>query len=172
MTTIPPSRNLLQRSASVGHGEVKEPKRIRTGSVTFADISLQHEIPHINDHTEEERRGIWWGADDLVCFQLKCAITVRQMEILGNEFKESERKCSQGLEPFTTAGDRLRKKRRRDAAQAVLQEQTRQWAHAIHAPELIAQSYQDVSRPSQRDAHVAALREKQHADRPRHFSSE
>ena len=165
MTTIPQCHNYIQLSTVVDDIlPSKATKRRRTSSVKFSATSLQHEIPHINDHTEEERRDIWWKADDIYCFQLSSAIIVRQMEAMGNEFEECDTKCTRGLEAFTTEGDRRRKKRRRDAAQAVLQEQTRQWAHAIHQPELIAQSYQGISVPSQRDAHAKAIREKKNTE--------
>jgi hypothetical protein len=145
-----------------GHRVVEPKKRARHGAaVSFAPTILLHEVPHNNDHSDEERREMWWGDDDLAMMRLKCLITVRMMEEMGSEFQETDGKTSHGLENFTSTRDETRRKRRRLAADAVLQEQVRQWSRDIHDPELISKSYQEVSLLCQRESCCAALRDEE-----------
>jgi hypothetical protein len=142
------------------HRVVQPMKRARRRTaVSFAPTILLHEVPHINDHSDEERREMWWRDDDLAMMRLKCLITVRMMEEMGSEFQETDGKTSHGLENFTSTRDETRRKRRRLAADAVLQEQVRQWSRDIHDPELISKSYQEVSLLCQRESCSAALRD-------------
>lgn len=154
------------------HRVAQPKKRARLGAaVSFAPTILLHEVPHLHDHSDEERREIWWRDDDFAMIRLKCLITVRMMEQMGSEFEETDGKTSHGLENFTSTRDETRRKRRRLAADAVLEEQVRQWSRDIHDPELISKSYQEVSLLCQRESWFAALRDEEKVKEERRLSA-
>lgn len=101
-------------------------RRPLTKSVCFNTTRNEvHPIPHLNDLTDDDIANIWYEAAEYSDIKSSYQCTIFKME--NGEFIEDEEHTSRGLEYRTQQGAWARYENKRDAYNAVLDEQDRQW---------------------------------------------
>jgi hypothetical protein len=93
--------------------------------IQFAETNQFFDIPHLNDMTDEDVANIWYEAEDYNEIKASYQLVIIKMEAA--EFREDEEQTCRGLEYRTQEGAWTRYENKRDAYNAVLDEQDRQW---------------------------------------------
>jgi hypothetical protein len=96
-----------------------------TKSVRFSDRNKTFPIQHLDDIPDKEVAEIWYNASEYSEIKSTYQMTIFMMENGG--LKESDDHTSRGLEYRTQQGAWARYENKRDAYNAVLDEQDRQW---------------------------------------------
>lgn len=107
-------------------------------SVTFSGKKHIKKIPHINTMTEEEIEQIWYSHYDYDDIKASFEYTVFMMDAGEARTVESDDHTTRGLEMRTEEGAWARFEHKRDAYNAVLDEQDRQWNDGEDDPEQMA----------------------------------
>jgi hypothetical protein len=94
-------------------------------SIRFSDINQTFPVPHLDDIGDEDIAEIWYSAAEYSEIKSSYQLTLFMME--NGELKESDEHTSRGLEYRTQQGAWARYENKRDAYNAVLDEQDRQW---------------------------------------------
>lgn len=96
-----------------------------TRAVRFTDRNTTFPIPHLDDISDAEVAEIWYNAAEYSEIKSAYQLTIFMME--NGELKEGDDFTSRGLEYRTQQGAWARYENKRDAYNAVLDEQDRQW---------------------------------------------
>ena len=116
---------------SVLQSTIYDPKQmgVTTGNkrrgIRFAPNNEVFDIPHLNDMTDEDVINIWYQAEDYNDIKASYQLVIVKME--SGEFREDCHQTCRGLEYRTQEGAWARYENKRDAYNAVLDEQDRQW---------------------------------------------
>jgi hypothetical protein len=94
-------------------------------SVRFAERNQTFPIPHLDDIPSEEVAEIWYNPSEYSEIKSSYQMTIFMLE--NGELKEGDEHTSRGLEYRTQQGAWARYENKRDAYNAVLDEQDRQW---------------------------------------------
>ena len=124
-------------------------------TVVFATYSSQYSIIHINDYTDDEISSTWYTSEELKQIKAQAKSTINKV-IKGIPI-EPTKDCIQGLETYTTEGQRVKYQQRLDAMDAVLDEQEIQREEGYTNVDAIADSYYSVTYYSQVAAHGRGL---------------
>lgn len=89
------------------------------------DKNVVFPIPHLDNMTDEEVALIWYDSEEYSEIKSSYQLTIFRME--SGELKEDDDHTSRGLEYRTQTGAWARYENKRDAYNAVLDEQDRQW---------------------------------------------
>jgi hypothetical protein len=98
-----------------------------------------HPIPHLDEMPQSEVRATWYTAEEYGEIKAAYQLTIFMMEA-GEELKVDEH-TSRGLEYRTQEGAWARYENKRDAYNAVLDEQDRQWQRDVDDHDEIARIY-------------------------------
>lgn len=151
-----------RRKADQTHpSDIASPKR-RT--VSFAPVIRFKPVKHIDDFTEEQIEATWYTEYDLNIIRAACITTVRQMVFKKTINEETD--CTRGLEFKTPSGAKFRKNNKQTAIEAVLAEQRLQKSMGMVDEEYLSEVYSEAAGNSKRIAHLMALRDEQHEDKP------
>lgn len=113
-------------------------------SLRFAEENNEvYEITHLDDIPEEEVAQIWYDAQEYAEIKSAYQLTIFMME--AGETLDSEEHTSRGLEYRTQEGAWARYENKRDAYNAVLDEQDRQWQRDEDDYDEIARIYLEHS---------------------------
>lgn len=110
------------RTSVVSKGKSSKPLR---KSVRFSDRNKTFPVPHLNNISDEEVAEIWYDAKEYSDIKSAYQMTIFMME--NGELKEDDDHTGRGLEYRTQQGAWARYENKRDAYNAVLDEQDRQW---------------------------------------------
>jgi polyhydroxyalkanoate synthesis regulator phasin len=113
-------------------------------NVQFAPTNEFFDIPHLNDMTDEDIANIWYEAGDYNEIKASYQLVIIKMET--GEFREDEEQTCRGLEYRTQDGAWTRYENKRDAYNAVLDEQDRQWKVDKDDHEKISTVYRNHSK--------------------------
>jgi hypothetical protein len=94
-------------------------------SIRFSDLNQTFDVPHLDDIGEEVIAEIWYNAAEYSEIKSSYQLTLFMME--NGELQETAEHTSRGLEYRTQQGAWARYENKRDAYNAVLDEQDRQW---------------------------------------------
>jgi hypothetical protein len=94
-------------------------------SIRFAEMNQIFPVPHLDDIGEALIAEIWYNAAEYSEIKSSYQLTLFMME--NGELKETDEHTSRGLEYRTQQGAWARYENKRDAYNAVLDEQDRQW---------------------------------------------
>jgi len=123
--------------------------------VKFADMNEIFHIDHLDDITDKEVAETWYNAKEYSEIKSNYQATIFIME-QGHDISGDEL-TSRGLEYRTQDGAWARYENKRDAYNAVLDEQDRQWKVDRDDDEKIRDIYLDHSEKCATAAHVRAL---------------
>lgn len=121
-------------------------------SISFSGKKHIKKIPHLNTMTEEDIEQIWYSHYDYDDIKASFEYTVFMMDAGEAKTVENDEHTTRGLEMRTEEGAWARFEHKRDAYNAVLDEQDRQWNDGEDDPELISQSCLEVSRSAAKGA--------------------
>lgn len=111
---------------SISSADEKDRSRSAPKRVSFTDVSDEvHEIPHLDDMPDEEVDAVWYNSEEYSEIKSSYQITIMMME--GGETLDDSNHTSRGLEYRTQEGAWARYENKRDAYNAVLDEQDYQW---------------------------------------------
>jgi hypothetical protein len=112
-------------------------------SISFADQNQVFEIMHLNDFPPDAIADIWYDSSEYAQIKNDYRLTIFLIES-GEKFTGEEH-TSRGLEYRTREGAWARYENKRDAYNAVLDEQDRQWKEDIHDWDIISRVYLEHS---------------------------
>ena len=121
-------------------------------SISFSGKKHIKKIPHLNTMTEEDIEQIWYSHYDYDDIKASFEYTVFMMDAGEAKTVENDEHTTRGLEMRTEEGAWARFEHKRDAYNAVLDEQDRQWNDGLDDPELISQCCLEVSRSAAKGA--------------------
>lgn len=121
-----------------------------TKSVRISDNNEIFLIAHLDELDEEDVAAIWYAVDEYAAIKLDYKTTVFMMEC-GKPMPEEEH-TSRGLEYRTQEGAWTRYENKRDAYNAVLDEQDIQWKKDVDDCEELARVYREHSTKCQQAA--------------------
>jgi hypothetical protein len=96
-------------------------------SVKFADSNEVFPIPHLDDMSDDEIADVWYDCQEYSEIKSAFQVTLHLMETGQKILHDDEEHTSRGLEYRTQDGAWARYENKRDAYNAVLDEQDRQW---------------------------------------------
>lgn len=114
-------------------------------SISFSGKKHIKKIPHLNTMTEEDIEHIWYSHYDYDDIKASFEYTVFMMDAGEAKTVENDEHTTRGLEMRTEEGAWARFEHKRDAYNAVLDEQDRQWNDGEDEPEQISASCLEVS---------------------------
>lgn len=162
-----PPRSLSERSpvsvmrwddASLSSMEIKPNRKLPLAkSVRFTDKNEIFPIQHLDDMTDEEVFAIWYTSKEYSEIKQAYQVTIFMME--SGETITGDDHTSRGLEYRTQEGAWARYENKRDAYNAVLDEQDRQWKVDKDDYEKIRQIYLKHSTKCANAAIVRALQD-------------
>lgn len=120
----------------------KRPSQLTKG-VRFANENEVVEIPHINKMSDEMIANIWYHSKEYADIKSGYQVTIFMME--AGEKLPVEEHSSRGLEYRTQEGAWARYENKRDAYNAVLDEQDEQWKKDADDHDAIARVYLEQS---------------------------
>ena len=121
------------------HKPTKNKGSVLVKSVTFAEHNEVFEITHLDDIPAEVISEIWYDASEYAQIKKNYQMTIYLME--SGEKLSGENHTSRGLEYRTQEGAWARYENKRDAYNAVLDEQDRQWKEDIDDWDKISKVY-------------------------------
>lgn len=113
-------------------------------SVSFADHNEVFEITHLDDIPADQVAEIWYDPNEYAEIKKSYQLTIFLMEN-GEKPVEDGEQTTRGLEYRTQEGAWARYENKRDAYNAVLDEQDRQWKEDVDDWEAISKVYLDHS---------------------------
>jgi hypothetical protein len=122
----------------------------------------QRLIPCINEYSREEIERTWYLPEESFKIHQRCVKEVIMLET-GMRLK-GKKYCSRGLENSTMRAQLAKKKNRRYAYDAVLDEQDEQQEHDDYDDEAIAEMYHEASMSCQLWAHVVGMQDRREAE--------
>jgi hypothetical protein len=127
-------------------GILKKPSSKKKGiSISFSGKKHIKKIPHLNTLTEEDIEQIWYSHYDYDDIKASFEYTVFMMDAGEAKTVENDEHTTRGLEMRTEEGAWARFEHKRDAYNAVLDEQDRQWNDGEDSPELISEQCLQVT---------------------------
>ena len=114
-------------------------------SISFSGKKHIKKIPHLNTMTEEDIESIWYSHYDYDDIKASFEYTVFMMDAGEAKTVENDEHTTRGLEMRTEEGAWARFEHKRDAYNAVLDEQDRQWNEGEDDPEQISACCLEVS---------------------------
>jgi hypothetical protein len=148
-------------SCSSSVGGSSKTKMPLSKSVRFADENEVFEITHLDDIPEAEVEATWYDAGEYADIKSAYQLTIFMMEA-GETLNPLEH-TSRGLEYRTQEGAWSRYENKRDAYNAVLDEQDRQWQIDIDDFDEIARIYLSHSKKCSESALARGLHDEQEA---------
>ncbi|GAX14116.1 hypothetical protein FisN_8Hh048 [Fistulifera solaris] len=127
-------------------------------SLAFAQENEVFEIPHINDFTDEDVAATWYDAEEYAEIKADYQCVIFMMES-GERIDDDEEHTTRGLEYRTQQGAWSRYENKRDAYNAVLDEQDRHWKKDIDDPEALRRVYVEQVAKCQRAAEQRAAQD-------------
>lgn len=112
-------------------------------SVRISDQEDVFSIPHLNDMSDEEVAAIWYHGEEYTEIKSSYQATIHLMEM--GQVREDDDNTCRGLEYRTQEGAWARYENKRDAYNAVLDEQDRQWKVDKDDEEKISRIYLEHS---------------------------
>ncbi|CAB9502036.1 expressed unknown protein [Seminavis robusta] len=140
--TARPAKGILKNSSSTKKGM----------SITFSGKKHIKKIPHLNTMTEEDIEQIWYSHYDYDDIKASFEYTVFMMDAGEAKTVENDEHTTRGLEMRTEEGAWARFEHKRDAYNAVLDEQDRQWNDGEDDPEQIAAQCLEVTESAAKGA--------------------
>ena len=107
-------------------------------NISFSGKKHIKKIPHLNTMSEEDIEAIWYSHYDYDDIKASFEYTVFMMDAGEAKTVENDEHTTRGLEMRTEEGAWARFEHKRDAYNAVLDEQDRQWNDGEDDPEQIA----------------------------------
>lgn len=121
-------------------------------SISFSGKKHIKKIPHLNTLTEEDIEHIWYSHYDYDDIKASFEYTVFMMDAGESKTVENDEHTTRGLEMRTEEGAWARFEHKRDAYNAVLDEQDRQWNDGEDSPELISAQCLEVTKSAAKGA--------------------
>ena len=109
--------------------------------VHFSPQCIVFPTLHIKDYSEKEIKETWYSTEERSEILDDVRETLSIMVANGRELPSNPWFCTRGLEARTPEGAGRKRKNKRDALDAVLDEQEYQWNRGISDPEAIADAY-------------------------------
>jgi len=129
-------------------------------SITFNSTVKIVEIMSIYDYTPSEIDAAWYSDEDMERITEKCFKIIKKMSREGDASKRGCRYCTRGLEGYSTSGRISKKRNRRAAIAAVLEEQERQWYEDEDVDcQAIANAYRRITSSCQKWSQVMGNRD-------------
>lgn len=130
-------------------------------SITFNSTVRVVEIMSIYDYTPREIDAAWYSDEDMKRITDKCFKIIKGMSPEGDSStKRGYRYCTRGLEGFSTFGRISKKRNKRAATVAVLEEQERQWNENEELDcQAISNAYRRITSSCQRWSQVMGNRD-------------
>ncbi|GAX11956.1 hypothetical protein FisN_8Lh048 [Fistulifera solaris] len=139
-------------------GSSKSTSRKAYKSLAFAQENEVFEIPHINDFTDEDVAATWYDAEEYAEIKADYQCVIFMMES-GERIDDDEEHTTRGLEYRTQQGAWSRYENKRDAYNAVLDEQDRHWKKDIDDPEALRRVYVEQVAKCQKAAEQRAAQD-------------
>jgi len=133
-------------------------------SITFSGKKHIKKIPHLNTMTEEDIEQIWYSHYDYDDIKASFEYTVFMMDAGEAKTVENDEHTTRGLEMRTEEGAWARFEHKRDAYNAVLDEQDRQWNDGEDDPEQIATLCLEVTESAAKGAIERGLLDQEACD--------
>ena len=114
-------------------------------------------IPHLNEFTKEETKATWFEPNEYACMKSEYKDTLFLMEC-GKTLDDTEH-TARGLEYRTQEGAWARYENKRDAYNAVLDEQDIQWKEDYDDDEALRRVYLEHSTKCSESAHKLAMQD-------------
>lgn len=114
-------------------------------NITFSGKKHIKKIPHLNTMSEDDIEQIWYSHYDYDDIKASFEYTVFMMDAGEAKTVENDEHTTRGLEMRTEEGAWARFEHKRDAYNAVLDEQDRQWNDGEDDPEQISACCLEVS---------------------------
>ena len=121
-------------------------------NISFSGKKHIKKIPHLNTMSEEDIEAIWYSHYDYDDIKASFEYTVFMMDAGEAKTVENDEHTTRGLEMRTEEGAWARFEHKRDAYNAVLDEQDRQWNDGEDDPEQIAALCLEVSESAAKGA--------------------
>jgi hypothetical protein len=124
--------NLSTTSSSGSSCTTKNNGKVKR-SIVLAETNTVHPVEHLDEMTPEEIAAIWYDPKDYAEIKASYQLTIVKMEAALEDtegklkFEENSEHTVRGLEYRTQTGAWARYENKRDAYNAVLDEQDRQW---------------------------------------------
>lgn len=137
----------LDSSASSFNHQLSNKQQQRTTkaykSLAFAQDNQVFEIPHINDFTDDEIAVTWYDAAEYAAIKAdyQCVIFIMESGEQQQRIEDDQQQTTRGLEYRTQQGAWDRYENKRDAYNAVLDEQDRHWKKDVDDPDAIRRVY-------------------------------
>jgi hypothetical protein len=119
--------------------------------VTFNKLVYIREVMHVHDYSIEEKRDVWYQKFELDFQKQEVQETIRLI-MQGCLNVDTNEHCARGLELRTRIGARKRRVNKLRVLAAVLDEQDVQFELSIIDNEMIAETYQRLSRGCKNEA--------------------
>lgn len=141
--------------------DVKTSKPPLSKSLKFSDMNEVFHIYHLDDISDEQVAATWYNAKEYAEIKSSYQATIFMME--SGEDLSGDEHTSRGLEYRTQDGAWARYENKRDAYNAVLDEQDRQWKVDRDDDEKISRIYLEHSTKCARAANARAIEDEKHA---------
>jgi hypothetical protein len=141
-------------SSSTSHVKTSR-SPLSSKSLTFGDANEVFHVDHLDDISDEQILATWYNANEYSQIKSSYQTTIYMMET-GIAMKDDEQ-TSRGLEYRTQDGAWARYEKKRDAYNAVLDEQDRQWKVDKDDDEAIRSIYLEHSTKCGDAAHMRAV---------------
>jgi hypothetical protein len=139
----------------------QEMMKTKKKNVSFARTAKYRRCLRREDYNAKECEASWYSHEEMNMIKAEIKATLRMMEACelddGEARAEHDGYCRIGLEARTLLGAQQKRNTRRRAYNAVLEEQSLQYAEEFSDPEALAFVYRECSVKSQDDAHRAGL---------------
>jgi hypothetical protein len=166
-----PPRSLSDRSpvsvarwrddyGSSSTSDLKTSRSPLSKSLKFADANEVFHIDHLDDISDDQILATWYNANEYSEIKSSYQTTIFMMETGENMLEDH---TSRGLEYRTQDGAWARYEKKRDAYNAVLDEQDRQWKVDRDDDELIRSIYLEHSTKCGHAAHLRAVEDEKTA---------
>lgn len=133
-------------------------------SISFSGKKHIKKIPHLNTMSEEDIEQIWYSHYDYDDIKASFEYTVFMMDAGEAKTVENDDHTTRGLEMRTEEGAWARFEHKRDAYNAVLDEQDRQWNDGEDDPEQIAALCLEVTESAAKGALERGLSDQEESD--------
>ena len=134
-------------------------------NITFSGKKHIKKIPHLNTMSEEDIEQIWYSHYDYDDIKASFEYTVFMMDAGEAKTVENDEHTTRGLEMRTEEGAWARFEHKRDAYNAVLDEQDRQWNDGEDDPEQIAALCLEVTESAARGASERGMTDQEASDK-------
>ena len=135
-------------------------KNKRKTVVSFTKMVAQYHVLHLNDYTDDEIDACWYERCEMKAMKHEVKRTVKKI-VNGTPLNDENDKflgeCAIGLEGFTPDGSQIKLSQRRDAIDALLDEQDDQIMYNFSNPQALADAYKEKTFESSIHACVRAI---------------